>query len=194
MDWHSLNTTEKSHWKELRTVESKILFFPIKYWDLCQHFINFVSDILIVEIFHKQVHALSDLFSLRIKGGREKLRAYMKSLLKYSVFIRFSYLKVEGATFENENIFILQWIIFFLSGTKCVVFVDMSLCIDLYYFPENFNVNSQQNSVLCKRCLDLSKVIDDNGLMQICWQLLSISNISEYICFSRGLYPSTKTS
>lgn len=50
--WVSVNTAGKSHCKVLtvNTGERNPLFH-MKYWDLCQHFIKFRSDILIIEIF-----------------------------------------------------------------------------------------------------------------------------------------------
>lgn len=44
-----------------------------------------------------------------------------------------------------------------------MVFVEMSLFIELYYPPEHVNGKRQQNSVLCKGSLDLSKVREDVG-------------------------------
>lgn len=87
--WVSINTAGKSHCKVL-TVNTRELNppFHMKYWDLCQHFIKFRSDILIIEIFFTGRCVFFHFFSsLKMKRQRKKNKDYKQSSLAYSVFM-----------------------------------------------------------------------------------------------------------
>lgn len=160
----------------------------MKYWDLCQHFINFRSDILIIEIFHRQIHVLSFFFLIEnLKTEKKHMKItnnlHSRTLILWGLY---GVLLLQHSRFHFGHRFSLHIDESNYSTLELEVWSLRKWVIDQHCPPENTNRRWQQNS-LVKNVLRHLKVKYNYGLTKPCWPPLSIGSITEYFHFqTRG--------